>query len=302
MKDLESISNHLQELQADICQQIENVDSKETFLKEEWKRDTNSQIESGGGITTILRDGKVFEQAGVNFSLVQGKLPKSMSKVLTGFDEIMPFTATGISLVIHPYSPLHPTTHANIRYLEVGEQSWFGGGMDLTPYYLDKDEVIHFHQTLKQTCDKHNPDFYPDFKKRCDQYFYLPHRQEARGIGGIFFDYLGRDEEDPFKYADFVKDIGQTLMPAYLPSIQKKIDLPFSEQQKTFQLIRRGRYVEFNLAYDRGTKFGLETGGRTESILMSLPPNVKWSYNYQPTPGSSEEILINTLKNPQDWC
>lgn len=302
MEKHKNIVSYFKGLQERICEQIAELETQKTFQEDLWDRAGDTNISEGGGITCLLEKGEVFERAGVNFSSVAGRLPEGMSYTLTGRREKLPFYATGVSLVIHPYSPMAPTTHANVRFLEVDNQYWFGGGMDLTPYYLFEEDAVYFHQTLKNICDKHNPEYYPKFKEQCDRYFYLPHRKEARGIGGIFFDYLGKDEENVIeKYFPFVKDTGNNLMQCYLPIVQKRKDLTFSKEQKEFQLIRRGRYVEFNLILDRGTKFGLETGGRTESILMSMPPEVRWEYDYHPEKGSEEERLIKCLMSPRAW-
>ncbi len=283
--------------QKEIITALEQIDGGKKFIADNWERPGG-----GGGKTCILSDGAIFEQAGVNFSEVHGKLPLEMSKTLVDSNTEESFFACGVSLVIHPLSPMIPTTHANFRYLEVKDKKWFGGGMDLTPYYLFKEDAKHFHQIIKETCDKHNSSFYPDFKNQCDEYFYLPHREEARGIGGIFFDYLGKEDAQQLdSLFSYVTDISNVFIQAYLPIVQKRRDLMFTDAQKEFQLIRRGRYVEFNLVYDRGTLFGLKTGGRTESILMSLPPQVNWEYNYQPEPGSKEEELINIVKSPKGW-
>ncbi len=291
-----------EQLQSTICQQLTEADGGKTFITDNWSRSASSNIENGGGITRVMEKGQIFEKAGVNFSEVRGKLPSSMSKVLTGNIEPQEFKAMGVSLVIHPSSPMVPTTHANLRYLEVGELQWFGGGMDLTPYYLFPEDCRYFHTTLKQACDVYDPKCYQKYKANCDSYFYLPHREETRGIGGLFFDYLGKGESDiQQKYFPLLTGLAPALMSAYLPIVEKRKNLPFTPEQKKFQLIRRGRYAEFNLAFDRGTKFGLETGGRTESILMSLPPEVIWQYDYNPLPGSPEEELIKTLKSPRDW-
>ena len=226
-----------------------------------------------------------------------------MTKKLLGTDGEAKFYATGTSLVLHPYSPMIPTVHANFRYLEVGNKKWFGGGSDLTPYYLFEEDARHFHKTAKNVCDKHDNCFYSQFKKECDQYFYLPHRKEARGVGGIFYDYLGKEEPEKLEnFFSFAKDYSESFLDSYLPIVERRKDEPWTETQKEFQLLRRGRYVEFNLIYDRGTLFGLRTNGRTESILMSLPPTVNWTYNYQPTAGSKEAQLLEVLKNPRDWA
>jgi coproporphyrinogen III oxidase len=210
------------------------------------------------------------------------------------------FRATGVSLVLHPTSPMVPTTHANFRYLEKGDKAWFGGGADLTPYYLQREDAVHFHRTLKAACDAHAPiGDYPRFKKWCDEYFFLPNRNETRGVGGIFYDYLEGDGDLEATFA-FARDAGRSFVPAYAPIVERRRDEPWGEAERTWQLIRRGRYVEFNLIYDRGTIFGLKTEGRTESILMSLPPMVSWVYDHVPAPGSREAELVAALR-PQDW-
>lgn len=289
-------------LQDSICQSLEAVDSKEKFIEDLWSREDSKVMHGGGGRSRILKSGGVFEQGGVNFSEVFGTLPETMSHKLTGNTEEQAFFATGVSLVIHPFSPLIPTTHANFRYLEVGEHAWFGGGMDLTPYYLFEEDAIHFHQAIKNTCDSFDPEYYPRFKKWCDEYFYLPHRGETRGIGGLFFDYLGKDTPEALPdIFSFTRAIGETFTTAYIPIVEKHALSKFTSQQRDFQLLRRGRYVEFNLLYDRGTQFGLHTGGRTESILMSLPPLVRWEYCATIPPDSPESELIERLKNPKDW-
>jgi coproporphyrinogen III oxidase len=258
--------------------------------------------EGGGGLTRVLRNGGVFEQAGVNFSEVYGTMSGELAAKLKMPAKDAPFYATGVSMVFHPYSPLVPTTHANFRYLEVGESAWLGGGMDLTPYYIFEEDAVEFHTVLKAVCDRHQSSFYPDFKKKCDQYFHLPHRGETRGIGGLFFDYLGKDGEPPLdSYQPFMDDIGTHFLEAYSPIVERRKKIPFSDHQKQFQLLRRGRYVEFNLVYDRGTLFGLKTGGRTESILMSLPPVVRWEYQDSFEMGVEEQKLLSTLQSPRDW-
>ena len=299
-------------LQNNICCALENLEGGKSFRADLWQRDDLRRQYGGGGDTRILQGGDIFEQAGVNFSKVHGTLPADMSYTLSGRNEETAFFASGTSVVIHPYSPMIPTTHANFRYLEVGEnenkKAWFGGGMDLTPYYFFQDDAVHFHSVIKKCCDKHNPAYYPKFKKWCDKYFFLPHRKEARGIGGCFFDYLGRESQindQSFfeKTFLFVQDIGNAFLEAYLPIVERRKNLAYQTAQKEFQLLRRGRYVEFNLIYDRGTLFGLKTGGRTESILMSLPPQVKWQYNdtqiYRP--GTPEHELLVLLREPKEW-
>lgn len=290
-------------VQDDTCARVEALDGSRSFISDEWQREDLRGGEGGGGITRVLRNGAVFEQAGVNFSEVHGIMPAELAAKLTMPEVDTPFYATGISLVFHPSSPLVPTTHANFRYLEVGESRWFGGGMDLTPYYLFDEDAVHFHTTLKEICDRHSAEHYRAFKKKCDSYFYLPHRKEARGIGGIFFDYLGKNDEARLpEYQRFVEDLGKNFLDAYSPIVERRKDLEYSDAQKQFQLLRRGRYVEFNLVYDRGTLFGLKTNGRTESILMSLPPLVRWEYRDDlPCLGPEEARLIEVLRTPVDW-
>ncbi|MBI4548806.1 MAG: oxygen-dependent coproporphyrinogen oxidase [Ignavibacteriae bacterium] len=282
-----------QTLQDGICSEVQAVDNKRIFQPDIW-----SHPEGGGGKTRILQHGQIFEKAGVNFSAVTSELTETLASRL----DVQPqrIYATGISLVLHPTSPMIPTVHMNLRYLEFEHgDAWFGGGIDLTPYYLFEEDANHFHRTLKSACDKHDPTFYPRFKQWCDEYFFIKHRGEARGIGGIFFDYLREDLEKVFV---FVQDIGKVFLDAYLPIVDRRRNEPWGEQEKEWQLIRRGRYAEFNLLYDRGTLFGLETRGRTESILMSLPPEVKWLYNHTPAPGSREARLLDVLKQPREWA
>jgi coproporphyrinogen III oxidase len=231
----------------------------------------------------------------VNFSDVAGELPEEIAAHTPG--EGRAFRASGISLVIHPRSPMVPTVHANFRCLTKGAAVWFGGGADLTPYYPYREDAVHFHATLRAACDRHDPGYYPKFKKWCDEYFFLPHRGETRGVGGLFFDYLGGDLEGTFA---FVRDVGDSFLPAYLPIAERRREEHWGEREREFQLWRRGRYVEFNLLYDRGTIFGLRTGGRIESILMSLPPLVRWKYGHEPEPGSREAALSDFLR-PTDW-
>ena len=290
-------------VQTHICKELEKIDGGAVFRSDEWIRPDLKGLQGGGGLTRILSGGKVFEKAGVNFSAVQGFMPKEFAaKLGAQHSDDVPFFATGVSLVIHPYSPMIPTTHANWRYLELGEKAWFGGGSDLTPYYLFAEDAVHFHSILKKTCDKHDPLYYPRFKKWCDEYFYLPHRKETRGIGGIFYDYLGRDEKMNLDdVLAFSKDLGFAFTEQYLPIVERRKAMPFTEKEKNFQLLRRGRYVEFNLLYDRGTHFGLQTGGRVESILMSLPAVVHWEYCPVIAEGSREAELIRVLTQPREW-
>ncbi len=283
-------------LQNEITSALEVLDGGgHKFFEETWERPGG-----GGGRTRILTEGDVFEKAGVNFSAVHGEAPDSISPNA----QSLKFFATGVSLVLHPRSPKIPTVHANFRYFEQSNgESWFGGGTDLTPYYLDEEDAIHFHHTLKTVCDKHDASYYARFKKWCDEYFYIKHRNEGRGIGGIFFDHLsGQTTEEREKLFSFVEDAGRSFLPAYVPIVEKHKKDNYSEEERHWQLLRRGRYVEFNLVYDRGTRFGLETQGRIESILMSLPTLVRWEYNVHPAPGTPEATLEEVLKHPRDWA
>ncbi|HEY6327908.1 MAG TPA: oxygen-dependent coproporphyrinogen oxidase, partial [Blastocatellia bacterium] len=292
-------SDYLKDLQSRICQALEEVDGQGKFRKDVWEREGG-----GGGRTRVMENGNVFEKAGVNFSEVHGELPADFAAKLPAGDGTA-FFATGVSLVLHPLNPMVPTVHANFRYLERGTGGWFGGGTDLTPYYPYKEDAVHFHRTLKEACDRFDASFYPRFKKWCDDYFYIRHRGETRGVGGLFFDYLSavdadaqnKDLEAVFA---FVRGVGDAFLPAYLPLVIRRRDEAYTDNEREYQLIRRGRYVEFNLIYDRGTTFGLETGGRIESILMSLPPLVRWVYDYRPDPGSREAQAREFLR-PRDW-
>ena len=277
-------------LQDRICHGLEQLDGT-NFREDLWSRDGG-----GGGRTRVMEEGAVFEKAGVNFSSVAGNLPEEFAaKIPRGNGT--EFFATGVSLVLHPKSPMVPTVHANFRYLEKGDAAWFGGGADLTPYYPHEDDAIHFHRTMKTVCDHHDSDYYPRFKKWCDEYFFLKHRGETRGIGGLFFDYIEGDREKNFA---FVSELGDAFLDAYLPIAKRRLPETYTEKQRQYQLYRRGRYVEFNLLYDRGTIFGLETRGRTESILMSLPSLVRWVYDFKPEPGSPEEKNMEFFK-PREW-
>lgn len=315
------ISQFMKTLQDNICQGLEALDGGTSFHQDQWERP-----EGGGGRSRVMKDGRIFEQGGVNFSEVWGKqLPPS---ILVQRPEAAGhgFYATGTSMVLHPRSPYIPTVHLNYRYFEAGPVWWFGGGIDLTPYYPVVEDVQHFHRTLQAACDRHHAEYYPIFKRWCDEYFYLKHRNETRGVGGIFFDYQdGRDKElyrgpnaegvaaqhsqqvgkipersweDLF---NFVQDCGAAFLPAYVPIAEKHQNDEYGDRERQFQLYRRGRYVEFNLVYDRGTIFGLQTNGRTESILMSLPPLVRWEYSYQPEPETPEARLYDVFLKPQDW-
>lgn len=292
-------------IQAEFCRALEKEEDQDAKFKvDRWLRK-----EGGGGITCVLQDGRVFEKAGVNISVVSGTLPpaavqqmRSRGKNLQNSE--LPFFAAGVSAVIHPRNPMVPTIHFNYRYFEVtdkdGVQWWFGGGTDLTPYYLNEEDAVHFHLTLKDACDAHDKTYYGKFKKWCDDYFHIPHRGERRGVGGIFFDDLDSpDQESAF---DFVTSCAEAVIPSYIPLVKKHKDDGYGYYERQWQLLRRGRYVEFNLIYDRGTKFGLHTPeARYESILMSLPLNAKWEYMNEPRPGSPEEKLMEVLKNPRDW-
>jgi coproporphyrinogen III oxidase len=285
-------STYFLSLQDRICAGLEKLDGKATFREDAWQREGG-----GGGRTRVLIDGAVFEMAGVNFSDVHGEMPEDFASQVPG--EGRAFTACGISLVLHPLSPMVPTVHANFRFLTKGEKQWFGGGADLTPYYAQREDVIHFHRTWRDVCQRHPIVSYERFKKWCDDYFFLQHRKEPRGVGGIFFDNLEGDLEKLFA---FVRDCGDHFLPAYLPIAERRKDEPYTAEQRAFQEFRRGRYVEFNLIYDRGTLFGLKTGGRTESILMSLPPVVRYLYDYQPRPGTREAELYEVYLKPRDWA
>jgi len=292
---------YIEDLQNTITSKLEEVDGLGKFKEDIWERE-----EGGGGRTRVIENGAVFEKGGVNISAVYGELPellRNQFKVKEGN-----FFACGLSLVLHPKSPFVPTVHANWRYFEMYDEvgnivtQWFGGGQDLTPYYLFDEDATHFHTVCKTTCDKHNFEFYPEFKKTCDEYFWNSHRNEARGIGGLFFDYLKETEdiliEDRF---NFITEVGNSFLESYVPIVEKRMGIEFTKAHKDWQEVRRGRYVEFNLVHDRGTLFGLKTNGRIESILMSLPPIVQWKYNHRPEENSEEERLLNILMNPRDW-
>lgn len=292
---------YIQNLQDSITSRLEQLDGKAKFREDLWERP-----EGGGGRTRIIENGAVFEKGGVNISAVHGALPKAMQSYFNVGD--VDFFACGLSLVLHPENPFVPTVHANWRYFEMYDKegnivdSWFGGGQDLTPYYLFEEDARHFHQTCKTACDKHNPDFYSTFKKQCDEYFWNAHRNEARGIGGLFFDHCkAADDFSIEQWYDFVTEVGNSFLDAYVPIAEKRKDIQYTADNRTWQEIRRGRYVEFNLVHDKGTLFGLKTNGRIESILMSLPPHVQWVYDHHPEPGSDEERLIRILEEPKEW-
>ena len=292
---------YLKDLQNKITDSLEEIDQLEKFREDIWERK-----EGGGGKSRVLENGKIFEKAGVNISTVNGKLPESMKAYLKVRET--DFFACGLSLVIHPLNPMIPTTHANLRYFELYNNKseiidqWFGGGQDLTPYYLYEEDAVHFHKVCKKSCDKFGKNLYDEFKKNCDNYFWNSHRNEARGIGGIFFDYLRANSKKNIEdWCKFTIEVGNNFIDSYFPIVEKRKIMSYDKKQRYWQEIRRGRYVEFNLIHDKGTMFGLKTNGRTESILMSLPPKVQWLYKHQIKPKSEEEKLINVLKKPRKW-
>ena len=281
---------YFRDLQDRICAALEAADGEARFREDEWQRPGG-----GGGRSRVLSGGKVFEKAGVNFSLVHGEFKPEFAATMPG--DGLSFVATGISLVLHPQSPRVPAVHANFRMLRRGSAAWFGGGADLTPYYPVLEDVQHFHRSWKSACDAHDAAYYPRFKQWCDEYFFLPHRNETRGIGGIFFDHLAGDRERDFA---FVRGCGDSFVNAYVPIVERRKHAAWGERERQFQLLRRGRYVEFNLLYDRGTIFGLKTDGRVESILMSLPPLTRWEYDPIFGEGSEEAALADWLR-PREW-
>ena len=299
MKD--KFYNYIQNLQDTITSKLEMVDGAAKFQEDIWERP-----EGGGGRTRVIENGDVFEKGGVNISGVHGELPETMQQYFGVKDAN--FFACGLSLVLHPKNPMVPTVHANWRYFEMYDQkgtlvdSWFGGGQDLTPYYLFEEDAIHFHQVCKSVCDEHNSGFYEQYKQKCDDYFWNSHRNEARGIGGLFFDYCKKTEYMSMElWYSFVTDVGNSFLECYVPIVERRKNLPYSEAQRNWQEIRRGRYVEFNLVHDKGTLFGLKTNGRIESILMSLPPHVQWVYDHHPAVGTEEDKLLQTLIHPRSW-
>ena len=297
--EIKSFIEYLLNLQKKITENIENIDDQAKFLSDKWERDGG-----GGGESKILRNGKIFEQAGVNFSHVRGKsLPPSAIKTRPDLVD-KEYEATGLSLVIHPQNPFVPTTHANLRFFSAQDRGnepvwWFGGGFDLTPYYPFHDDVVFWHKNAYEACKGFGDSYYPKFKAWCDEYFFLKHRNETRGVGGLFFDDF--NELGFEKSLQFVQSVGDQFLNAYIPIVKKRMNHPFSQEQREFQLYRRGRYVEFNLLFDRGTLFGLQSGGRTESILMSLPPQVRWEYNWSPEENSLEKDLYDNYLKPRDW-
>ncbi len=298
----EQFYTYIQKLQDTITSTLEKVDEKASFKEDLWERK-----EGGGGRTRVIENGGIFEKGGVNISAVHGELPEVLQKQLNVSQGS--FFACGLSLVLHPKNPFVPTVHANWRYFEMYDEEgnvatqWFGGGQDLTPYYLFEEDAIHFHTICKNACDRHHSSFYETFKKNCDDYFWNTHRNEARGIGGLFFDYL--KETDQFSIQnrfDFVTEVGNSFLTSYVPIVEKRKNTKYNDAHKDWQEVRRGRYVEFNLVHDRGTLFGLKTNGRIESILMSLPPVVQWKYDFHPEKNSEEAELLEVLKNPKSWC
>lgn len=299
MVSKEQIGEWFKTLQSDICQALEQEDGTGTFIVDAWDRPGG-----GGGISRVLTNGRVIEKGGVNFSAVWGKAPAPVLKSLQ-FDQSadLSFYATGVSIVIHPFNPFVPIIHMNVRYFEMTDGTWwFGGGIDLTPHYVSHEDARHFHNHLKSVCDRHDVSYYPAFRKWADDYFFIKHRKETRGIGGIFFDYLkGTDGFTKESRFEFVKDVGRAFAPLYVHFMHKNAGKPFDDQHKAWQSLRRGRYVEFNLVWDRGTKFGLDTDGRTESILMSLPPVATWLYAHSPAEGTPEAETMKFLRQGIDW-
>ncbi|TND08493.1 MAG: coproporphyrinogen III oxidase [Bacteroidetes bacterium] len=298
MPTKETIAGRLRQLQDSICDALTQADGKGKFEEDNWERPGG-----GGGRTRIMQHGRVIEKGGVNFSAVSGELPENIRAALKVSES--EFFATGVSIVIHPESPMVPIIHMNVRYFELNDGTkqtwWFGGGIDLTPHYIVEEDARFFHREIKKVCDLFSPDFYPVHKKWADDYFFIKHRGENRGIGGIFFDRLsGSDDQKQF-YFDYIIKTGEAFAPVYTRLMLKNADLPYSEKEKQWQFLRRGRYVEFNLVYDKGTKFGLDTNGRIESILMSLPEHAGWQYNYKAAPGSPEEKTLEYLKKAVDW-
>jgi coproporphyrinogen III oxidase len=307
-------ADYFRGLQDEITAALEAAEGGARFRQDAWTRPGG-----GGGRTRVIADGALFEKGGVNFSDVHGELRPEMARALPG--EGLAFRATGISVVLHPKNPRVPTVHANVRHLQRGSVGWFGGGMDLTPYYVVADDATHFHRTLRAACDAHDPSFHRRFKRWCDDYFFLPHRNEPRGVGGLFYDYLGAGAEatagqpapeppaptlsreaDPEATFAFTRAVGDAFLPAYLPIVERRRAEPWGERERRWQLLRRGRYVEFNLLYDRGTVFGLKTDGRVESILMSLPPATGWEYGFAPEPGSPEAASLDAICAKADWA
>jgi len=296
MLSKEIITDWFKKLQDEICFALENEDGLGVFIEDNWER-----TEGGGGRTRIIQNGNVIEKGGVNFSAVHGAVPAFLKNDNSSVQlDNHTFYATGVSIVIHPNNPMVPIIHMNVRYFEMSNGTWwFGGGIDLTPHYVSENDAKFFHTQLKNACDKHDVNYYPEFKKWADDYFFISHRNETRGIGGIFFDRLNNKSKE--QLFEFVKDVGLTFAPTYVKLMNINKSKSFTEQNKKWQLLRRGRYVEFNLVYDKGTKFGLETNGRIESILMSLPQTASWEYNYQSEMNSKEQYTLNSLKKGIVW-
>jgi coproporphyrinogen III oxidase len=303
MVSKEEIEQYFRGLQDKICFELENADQIGRFKEDNWEHNSG-----GGGRSRVIRDGKIIEKGGVNFSAVRGTPSETLKKQMN-LDENADYFATGVSIVLHPKNVHVPIIHMNVRYFELSNgDCWFGGGIDLTPHYVNDADATFFHNELKKVCDVHHPNFYPTFKTWADAYFYLPHRQETRGIGGIFFDYLKPKEQNTAgvtssktQIFEFVKSVGELFAPVYTHFMLKNHEMEETEEQKKWQMLRRGRYVEFNLVWDRGTKFGLESNGRTESILMSLPPVANWEYDFQPTPNSAEATTLSKLVKGINW-
>lgn len=292
----EKVAATYRELQQQMCKQLEEADGKAVFTADHWEK------EIGFGYTMVIQNGDAIEKAAVNFSAVGGAVSETMRRALH-IDEGEEYFATGISSIIHPCNPHAPITHMNVRYFQLSSgKAWFGGGIDLTPHFVNKEEASWFHHQLKEVCDQYDASFYPNYKKWADEYFYLPHREETRGVGGIFFDHQDGAGEEQFRtYFAFTSALAKAYPRIYIELLNKNRNLPFSEEEKQWQTLRRGRYVEFNLLYDRGTKFGLESNGRTESIFLSMPPLASWAYDYQAEKGSREEETLQLLKKDMDW-
>lgn len=292
----EQIAAEFKKIQSFICSNLQKLDGKAVFSSDEWRHE-----EGGGGLSRVIQNGNLLEKGGVNFSEVWGTLPEVLKAEFGA--ETKNFFATGVSIVLHPNNPMVPIIHMNIRYFETSSgKKWFGGGIDLTPHYIDKSLAKKFHAGLKQVCNKHNASYYNTFKIRADDYFFIPHRNETRGIGGIFFDHLQPEKNQTWQQLfEFVCDVGMQFYPLYEEQCLATMRKQFTDENKQWQLLRRGRYVEFNLVYDRGTKFGLQTGGRIESILMSLPETAGWKYNFKPMAGSPEKQTLDHLKKGIDW-
>ena len=289
---VEEMDARVREAQEEIVAALEAADGPGRFGRDAWERPGG-----GGGVARVLSEGALLEKAGVNVSRVHGRLSPELASRLPGDGDA--FAAVGLSVVLHPRSPYVPTAHMNVRLLVHGEKAWFGGGSDLTPHYLFEEDAAHFHRTWRAVCDRRGPAWYADMKRRCDDYFHLPHRGERRGVGGIFFEDPPCDLETGLS---FTEEVARAFLPAWLPIAERRRAQPWGERERAWQEIRRGRYVEFNLLHDRGTVFGLQTGGRTESILMSLPPRVRWVYDHHPEPGGPEARLLEVLRAPRDWA